>query len=198
MKADVFLLFFFALNTFAASNVVEKVRILEEKPIQAHSCSVTGDYTDNLYGNGYLYTVTMKITAEQKVEIYSVQIKKGLRGKTIEIEIPNSTQAPSERTAESSQSITYPVRYPGEHHRLALMKICDDEMVFINTGAYPPPPPRPVPPEPASVTTPPNPPDETAIRPPEETSQGSSEEIDQPQPNQVPELFPLNPILPPQ
>jgi hypothetical protein len=142
-------LFFAASTTFAASKVVERFTVLEEKTIAATGCSVSGEDVDIAYGQtGYKYTATMKINVQQKVQAYSVLIKKPFFGKPKETLIPNSTKSAPDRVVAKTQSITYVVRSAHPQHVADLKKACEDESLFINTGAYPPPPPKPVIPEP--------------------------------------------------
>lgn len=202
MKLLISLLTLISVNALAANKIAEKVRVLEEKLVSAESCSVKGEYTNNLYGDSYVYTVTMNVTMSQKIETYSVEMKKSLTGKITEVEIPNSKKTPDERKAPSTQSIQYSVRYPGEQHRIALLKICDDERTFINTGAYPPPPPPP-PRNPVIVIPEPQKPATTdplliptlpgiPTVPSTPTTPSQDDGSDMP----VPELFPIVPDIP--
>ena len=130
---------------FGLSQVVQKTRVIEEKILSAQSCSIDGDYDQSGYGSaGYTYIVTMNVTASQKVETYSVQIGKSLSGKLSEKQVPNSTKPSVDRVTKTQQSITFQVRHPSLEAEQELLKACADEMVFINTGEYPPAPPKPV------------------------------------------------------
>ncbi len=138
-----------SIASVAASKVVEKLRVVDEKTVAADTCTVTGAYnakgSDAGYGlPGYVYTATMKIKVLQKMEAYKVQITGGFLTKATESLVPNSTKTAPSKTVLRNQSITQLVRYPDESYRLTLQKACEDEMLFINTGAYPPPPPKPV------------------------------------------------------
>lgn len=86
----------------------------------------------------------MKIKVVQKIETYSVEIKKSLFGKTTETIIANSSKASPDKTEIKTQSVTYEVRYPSEEYVQVLQKGCEDEMIFVNTGSYPTPPQKPV------------------------------------------------------
>ncbi|MBL7542721.1 MAG: hypothetical protein JNL11_02845 [Bdellovibrionaceae bacterium] len=144
MRLMTALLLCFGIPTLAASKVVEKTRVLEEKISSAEGCTISGDYISDDYSAQYLYTVTMKITVLQMIEPYSAKVTRSLIGKTLETEIPNSVKPAREKTVASVQKMTHPVRYPTEQVKQSLLKSCEDEMLFINTGSYPPPPPRPV------------------------------------------------------
>ncbi len=138
-----------SIVSLAASKVVEKLRVVDEKTVAADSCTVTGAYNTNGadagYGlPGYVYTATMKIKVLQKMEAYKVQMTGGFLKKATEVLVPNSTKAAASKTVFRTQSITQLVRYPDESYRLTLQKACEDQILFINTGAYPPPPPKPV------------------------------------------------------
>lgn len=127
------------------SKVVEKSRVLDEVVVAATACSISGTYDGSEYGTaGYQYTVTMQVSVKQKIEIYSVQVKKERNGRITETLIANSTKSAPDRIVASTQSITAHARYPTEDYSRYLLKGCEDEMIFINTGAYPPPPPKPV------------------------------------------------------
>lgn len=139
--------------TFAANKVVQKVRVIDEKTVAAEGCSIAGEYTNSGYATTeYKYTVTMIITILQKQEFYNVNEKKPLFGKLRETEIPNSKKAGPDKTIPSTRSVSFVARFPTEFNRLGLLKACEDESLFINTGSYPPPPPAP--PKPVVVETP--------------------------------------------
>lgn len=143
--------------SLAANKVVQKARVIDEKIVAAEGCSITGDYTNSGYATTeYKYTVTMKIKILQKQELYNVNVKKSLFGKVQETEIPNSKKAGPDKTIPSTRSISMVARFPTEFNRLGLLKACEDESLFINTGSYPPPPPLPPepPPKKAPVVTP--------------------------------------------
>lgn len=141
--------------SLAANKVVLKTRVVEEKVVAAEGCSIAGDYIHDPYSSTqYRYTVTMKVKVLQKQETYKVNIKKSFFGKTKETEIPNSRKPGQDKTVASTRSVTFDARFPLEANRLALLKACEDEQVFINTGSYPPPPPLP-PEEPKKPITPP-------------------------------------------
>lgn len=135
---------FISTQAVAATKVAQKVRVLEERIISAESCSIAGESVNAFYGVGYQYTVTMKVTLKQKVESYSVQVQKNIFGKISELEMKNSTKSAPERNVPSTQSIKTVVRYPDSETEKMLLKGCEDERQFINTGSYPPPPPKPV------------------------------------------------------
>ena len=138
--------------TLAANKVVQKARVIDEKIVAAEGCSITGDYTNSGYATTeYKYTVTMKIKILQKQELYNVNVKKSLFGKAQETEIPNSKKAGPDKTIPSTRSISMVARFPTEFNRLGLLKACEDESLFINTGSYPPPPPLPPEPPPKKV-----------------------------------------------
>lgn len=167
MKLIIATLIFTSTIALAATKVIEKVRVLEEKIVSAHGCSVSGNYDNSSYGSaGYLYLATMQVKVSQKRETYLVQLKKRLFGKPTQTLVANSTKPAPKRTITKTQTITYQVRYPSEDYAQYLLKACEDEMLFINTGSYPPPPPKPVivpePPKPA-ITPPPT--DPTVILP---------------------------------
>ncbi|OYZ23721.1 MAG: hypothetical protein B7Y39_03805 [Bdellovibrio sp. 28-41-41] len=133
--------------TLAANKVVQKARVIDEKIVAAEGCSITGDYTNSGYATTeYKYTVTMKIKILQRQELYNVNVKKSIFGKAQETEIPNSKKAGPDKTIPSNRSISMVARFPTEFNRLGLLKACEDESLFINTGSYPPP--LPLPPEP--------------------------------------------------
>lgn len=162
MKLIIATLIFTSTMTLAATKVVEKIRVLEEKIVSAHGCSVTGDYDNSGYGSaGYQYLVTMQVKVSQKLETYLVQLKKGLFRKATQTLVANSTKPAPERIIKKTQTITYQVRYPTEDYAQHLLKACENEMLFINTGSYPPPPPKPVivpePPKPVVIAPPTNP-----------------------------------------
>lgn len=137
--------------SLAANKVIQKTRVIDEKIVAAEGCSITGEYTDSGYSTTeYKYTVTMKVKLLQKQEVYNVNIKKTLFGKVQETEIPNSKKAGPDKTIASTRQISMVARFPTEFNRLGLLKACEDESLFINTGAYPPPP--PLPPEPPKKT----------------------------------------------
>lgn len=139
----------------AANKVVQKTRVVEEKIVAAEGCSITGDYIHDAYSSTqYRYTVTMKVKILQKQEVYNVNIKKSLFSKKMETEIANSAKPGPDKTISSTRTVTFDARFPTEVNRLALLKACDDEQLFINTGSYPPPPPPP-PEEPKKPVTPP-------------------------------------------
>ena len=139
----------------AANKVVQKTRVVEEKIVAAEGCSITGDYIHDAYSSTqYRYAVTMKVKILQKQEVYNVNIKKSLFGKKTETEIANSAKPGPDKTVSSTRTVTFDARFPTEVNRLALLKACDDEQLFINTGSYPPPPPLP-PEEPKKPVTPP-------------------------------------------
>tara|TARA_B110001454_G_scaffold181094_1_gene174975 strand:- start:26838 stop:27584 length:747 start_codon:yes stop_codon:yes gene_type:complete len=147
--------------SFAANKVVQKARVVDEKVVAAEGCSITGDYTNAGYTTTeYKYTVTMKVKLLQKQELYNVNVKKPLFGKLQETEIPNSKKAGPDKTVPSTRQITFVARFPTEYNRLALLKACEDESLFINTGSYPPPPPKL--PEPPKKTPAPATPSTTA------------------------------------
>lgn len=133
-----------SLTTFAANKVVQKTRVIDEKIVAAEGCSITGEYTNSGYTTTeYKYTVTMKTKILQKQEAYSVNVKKRLLGKATETPVPNSTKPAPDKTINSTRSISFVARFPTEFNRLSLLKACEDESLFINTGSYPPPPPPP-------------------------------------------------------
>lgn len=155
MKLTFLAVLLFSMVSLAANKVVQKTHVVDEKIVAADGCSITGDFIHDPYSSTqYRYTVTMKIKLLQKQDIYLVNIKKTLFGKTTETLIPNSTKPGPDKTIASTRSITFDARFPTEVNRLALLKACEDESLFINTGAYPPPPPKP-PEEPKKPVTPP-------------------------------------------
>lgn len=160
MKLVLVTLLLSALTSLAANKVVQKTRVVDEKVVAAEGCSITGEYTENGYSSTeYKYTVTMKIKLLQKQEIYSVNVTKPFFGKAKETPVPNSTKAGPDKTVSSTRVVSFVTRFPTEFNRLALLKACEDESLFINTGAYPPPPPLPVeePKKPVPVPTTPAP-----------------------------------------
>lgn len=145
MKLILIAFLYSTASVLAASKVVEKFRVVDEKVVSAHGCSIGGDFTGSIYNTGeFQYTITMKVKLKQTMESYKVTIKKPtFGGKPTETAVNNSAKPANDRYVWSTQSITRIVRSDSETHRQELIKACEAEMLFINTGAYPPPPPKP-------------------------------------------------------